>query len=736
MNMTRRNVLKLFGGVTAGAILSPMPWKLIDDVSIWTQNWPWTARPLRGPVTYGYTTCTLCPAGCGLRVRRIGSFPVSAWPVPGHPVSEGRVCPAGLGAAQIRFHPARIGGAARRDSRQGGTPWRLVDRYGAVAEVGRKLAVLHAANAMDRVGILDLRPGRALSTLYREFLAHTGGGRYLTLPGGRESCATALAGLVETSGASPVYDFASAGSLISFGAPLFDGWAGAGPAPGLVSGRNGEREESPFVIQVESNASTTAMQSDRWIPVRPGTEAAVALGLAHVLLNELPNDHGIHARARELENGPWPGYIALVSRFTPEETARTAGIEPKVVRSTARELAVRQPVIAVGGGDQAAGPLGDEEERIIWSLNLLLSGVRRPGGVGIRDDLLEVFDESGNVACESLWEVPDGSLDLLIVDGSLPGTPIPRDLLRRKTKNAESLMVGLSPFAAGPAGGADIILPTPAPGEWLDDIPPLALAPRNSYALSPVIAEPPEWASHPADLLHLIAGAAGLTAGPGSGKKRHERLLKSRVSALYSRSRGKVFDPERDRSVKADSLGSAERLFKVLAAGGCWTEPADRALADLKTGRSVPGRVREPRLDRSVVGRAQEPAGEEKDYPLVLMLSGGPAAGGGVLPPVVNKLYRESNLKSGPRRAHVNPVTARERRLGDLRPAELKTAFGKMTVAVVHDESVMPGVVRISPGPDPVSLGDPDNGDGDILEICGAARRPVWRVTRASLREV
>ena len=41
MKVSRRNFLQFCGGATAGMVVSPLPWKLLDDVSIWTQNGTW-----------------------------------------------------------------------------------------------------------------------------------------------------------------------------------------------------------------------------------------------------------------------------------------------------------------------------------------------------------------------------------------------------------------------------------------------------------------------------------------------------------------------------------------------------------------------------------------------------------------------------------------------------------------------------------------------------------------------
>ena len=48
MKIDRRSFLSFAIGGAAGTALSPLPWKLIDDLAIWSQNWDWTPVPEKG----------------------------------------------------------------------------------------------------------------------------------------------------------------------------------------------------------------------------------------------------------------------------------------------------------------------------------------------------------------------------------------------------------------------------------------------------------------------------------------------------------------------------------------------------------------------------------------------------------------------------------------------------------------------------------------------------------------
>ena len=47
MKIDRRSFLAMSVGGAVGTALTPLPWKIQDDLAIWTQMWPWTPIPAR-----------------------------------------------------------------------------------------------------------------------------------------------------------------------------------------------------------------------------------------------------------------------------------------------------------------------------------------------------------------------------------------------------------------------------------------------------------------------------------------------------------------------------------------------------------------------------------------------------------------------------------------------------------------------------------------------------------------
>ena len=612
LELSRRDLLLAGTGAAAGIALSPVPWKLLDDLAIWTQQ-PNTKTPRpAGPLAFRHTSCALCPSACGLRARCFGAQPVSFAPVPGHPASDGGLCPLGLTAHHLAKHPLR---AASPERVSGGRRER-VDRAAAVAALSAALGAC-TRDGKRTFAVVDGRPGRSLSRAFRALAAATGG-HYVTPP------ATGIARSLETLSArcdgAPAlgFDAAKARRVLSFGASVLTDAGVPGRLARLRAGsRRGAREARVEVIHAGSLKTKSASLADRFLPIAPGTEAALALGIAHVLLDEKLADAAFLAGRTtglaELE--------ALASRFAPELVSQKTGVPADEIAALTRDLVAHRPAVVLGS--DALAPLSDEAEAAIAALNLLLGA---PGGALVpRGTAPRPADGEARLAsATSLDAVPDGSVGLLLLDATVAEGLLPWERLEKKLA-ADALVASFSPFRAGLGGKATLLLPGPAPLEEaveLDGAPDAAAA---TFALAPALIAPPKDVVLPADLLAEAATAAGLALPPAS----------DRLAAIAAGRRGKVFDPA---TGALSPVADAAALAELLGRGGCWVddptpEPKGR-YALLREGEG-------PRLLEAALGGPKAAPAVPAALPFEPVSAAPPS-------PLLTKLTRETSLFPAP----------------------------------------------------------------------------------------
>jgi thiosulfate reductase/polysulfide reductase chain A len=131
------------------------------------------------------------------------------------------------------------------------------------------------------------------------------------------------------------------------------------------------------LITVDPRFSVAAGKSKYWLPIRPGTDIALLLAWMNVLINEDLYDKDYVER-----------YVAdfdklgeHVQPFNPEWAFLETGLDPAVIRETAREMAQAAPATLVHPGRHVTW-YGDDTQRsrAIAILNALLGSWGRPGG--------------------------------------------------------------------------------------------------------------------------------------------------------------------------------------------------------------------------------------------------------------------------------------------------------------------------------------------------------------------
>jgi len=496
MKFSRRDWLVGSAGALAGLVLTPVPWKLLSDVSIWTQNFPWIPQPAHGPVETQFSACTLCDAGCGVRVRMAAKIPVGVAGASRHPLTRGALCPLAFAAHQLNWHPRRL---------------REVRHKGRVASWTEAQAAFQKACGEGPIGIIDGRPGRAASSVYEAF-ARKQHGSYPPLLSAERQALEPYAEWSQVPVASLGYDLENARTIVSFGAPLLDGWGIPGRFTRLWSERAaGAADPGLRLIQIEPSLSRTAARAWRWIPIREGSEAPLAAGVGRVLLDERRVD----------SRGPMPP-------FTLEEAAAATGLAAEAIRDLALKMVENRPVVVITAEGNPA----------IAALNVLLGAVGAPGGIVLKRD---------DAPSPAPVEPVSGPLRAVLMDSTVPW------------EFAASSGAEVFRFAAWDGGGSSTGWLLPAPGflEELTDVPTPPTSARETYALAQNLVAPST----------EVRGAAQFLLQIDPTLPAVEKIIQARCEQIFRARQGTVYG---ERSIDVAKLDSVEHFEEQLRKGAVW----------------------------------------------------------------------------------------------------------------------------------------------------------------------
>ena len=337
--------------------------------------------------------CLLCPSGCGIVTRVSEGRVVKLEGSPMHPINTGSLCPKGQAAPELLYNPDRVEGPLRRVGEPGSGEWASLGWDEAIALVAQKLTELREAGQPQRAALMFGEARGQLRSFLHRFMEAIGSPNTIS----RDSLNVAGAKLAMylTQGIydMPAYDLENSSYVLSFGASLLE----AGPVPQrMVSGysylRQGRATRGKVVI-IDPRQGVSGAKADEWIPIVPGTDAALALGLAHVIIRSGQIDSSfVHNYGFGFDDFPNESGTRLVQGFKsfvlenydPETVAAITGVPAATISRLAGEFAGSQPAVAVlpGKGGLLNGSIGGLYAAMaVHCLNGVVGSIERPGGV-------------------------------------------------------------------------------------------------------------------------------------------------------------------------------------------------------------------------------------------------------------------------------------------------------------------------------------------------------------------
>jgi len=137
------------------------------------------------------------------------------------------------------------------------------------------------------------------------------------------------------------------------------------------------KRRGAHVVAIDVRRTEAAAQSDEVFVLRPGSDAALALALLHVIVAERLHDAGFVAR----HTLGFEALAAHVTAYSPDWAAAVTGIAAERIRDLARRYATTKPAMVVlGGSSMHKGSNGWQAARAIGCLPALTGNVGVPGG--------------------------------------------------------------------------------------------------------------------------------------------------------------------------------------------------------------------------------------------------------------------------------------------------------------------------------------------------------------------
>lgn len=437
--------------------------------------------------------CGICPAGCWLEAyldhegRLLETYPDSE--------SElGMICEIGRRSSAIVYSPDRLRHPLLRSGPKGGYEFKRISWEHAFDTIVARLGSIKERYGAEATAIYTGRGSFELSEcdVFQPKGVAVSSASSVLFPFGSPNT-LGVGALCYVSFAMIAPHVTAGGMMINMfsdveNAELIVIW-GANPAtdcPPLDFNRIVKaRRRGAQVVVIDPRRNGTAIAAEaEWIPIRPGTDGALALGLCRTLIEEELYDEPF---VRDWTHG-FDDFARYCQHFRPEVVERITSVPADVIRGLARRIASARgacPIMYSGLEYSASGVQAIRATLILWALagQLDVPGGRcftmkenqfpmnREGHLPNPDlkkalgrDRFPVYSHyrgESHAIClpESVLNGKPYAIKSLIVEGGSIITAWPQPQVWRKTLAALDFLVCIDRFFTADAAYADIVLP-------------------------------------------------------------------------------------------------------------------------------------------------------------------------------------------------------------------------------------------------------------------------------------
>ena len=489
------------------------------------------AQPAAAETKITKSICHQCPARCGIDVYTTNGRVHAIYGSTEHPIANGKLCPKGPLGAYILYDPDRFKSPMKRTNPKKGRnedpKFVPISWDEALNMVADRLNMLRDKGESHRFALCYGRGwGASCAGLQGTFGALYGSpnvaiGHSSMCSDGSIKAKQATDG----NGSYNAYDYKNANYLLMFGAGFLEAFRPYNHNMQVWGYIRGEKSPKTRVTAVDVHMNTTLAASDRALLIKPGTDGALALAIAHVILTEglweksfvgdFKDGVNLFKSGQTVDpaafNEKWvKGLVEWwnleVKDRTPAWAAGVTTLYERDIVATAREFGTTRPAIALFERGPHAHSNGIYNAMAIHTLNALVGSLYAKGGLMYQmgpsygplpvkaEDYMDDYAKNGPWKKQPRIDLKGHADGYLLANNmlqevgpnSLAGKPYKLDTIMFYLTNpvwtapngqewekalAELFVITTDPFPSETAMFADVILPDHTYLERLQDAP-------------------------------------------------------------------------------------------------------------------------------------------------------------------------------------------------------------------------------------------------------------------------
>ena len=312
------------------------------------------------------TACRSCHGGCGVIAHVKDKRVIKVEGDPESPISYGTLCSKGLAITQMVYHPDRIVHPMRRTS----SGWEQITWDTALDTIVSKFNEVIESYGPESI-VVGQGTGRDYESHLYRFANQLGTPNVLTA--GHMCYVSRVASTLVTVGNLPICDYrGNPECIVMWGCnPQWtnpDEYKGVDFWKALSNGAK--------LICIDPRKGFIAKKADLWLQLRPGTDAALAMGFHNVIIEEELYDSEF---TDNYING-WDSFKDRVKDYPLEKVQEITWVDKELIRSAARMYAKTKPACIHWGVPTEQNNNCADCTRILTGLMAATGNLDAPGG--------------------------------------------------------------------------------------------------------------------------------------------------------------------------------------------------------------------------------------------------------------------------------------------------------------------------------------------------------------------